>query len=351
MKSVTQNDGETTRASSCIYDLVIIGGGPAGLASAIYGSADGLRTLLIDKQAPGGQCGRSSCVENFLGFPDGISGQELADRAVQQARKFGCEFHIPRYVSGISCCTSDTCKQGFIVFSSAPHEPDGTKLYHTKSVIVASGLKLKKLGLENEHNCTNVHYYPQMSQGQKFAGKDIHIVGGANSAAQAALYFAQWAKVTLLVRGPNLSDSMSQYLETRLRAHKNIKLVFGATVAALHGKKRCEKLDIVVRSGDIDSYATVKTAALLVYAGADAQTEFVPSLKDAHGYVLTGNDLIGQAASLFQNRERNPFPLESSIPGIFVAGDVRAGSAKGVTAGVGEGATAVKQIHQYLTTI
>lgn len=334
-----------TENKPCIHELVIIGGGPAGLASAIYGSADGLKTLLIDAKAPGGQCGRSSCVENYLGFPEGISGEELADRAVKQARKFGCKFLIPATVTKLTK-TDDV----FNILLDG-----GQQLVQSKAVVIATGLKLRKLGIKNEDACrSNIHYYAPMAQGQRFAGKHIHIIGGANSAAQAALYFSQWAEVTLLIRGKNLSDSMSQYLEDRLRRKPNIHLSFQSQVTGIHGKSRCEKLDIAVQNGDIVAKATESTAALLIYAGASPDISFLDALKpaqDAQGYIKTGTDLIGQTYTLFQGKDRNAFGLESSIPGLFVAGDVRHNSPKGVTAGVGEGATAVKQIHNYLSLL
>lgn len=342
MKPIETKKVET----QCIYDLAIIGGGPAGLAAAIYGSADGLKTVLVDAKAPGGQCGRSSCVENYLGFPDGISGEELADRAVAQARKFGCKFAIPATVNKVTRLNSN-----FVLSLT-----NGQSLIFAKAIVVASGLKLRKLGITNEEQCkANIHYYAPMAQGRKFAGKSIHIIGGANSAAQAALYFSsQGAEVTLLVRGKNLSDSMSQYLEDRLRSRPNVRLAFGAQVTSIHGKARCEKLDIVIQSGHVVAHTTESTAALLVYAGATPDTPFLEEIApatDSNGYIKTGNDLIGQTYTLFTGENRVAFGLESSVPGLFVAGDVRYNSPKGVTAGVGEGATAVKQIHSYLSLL
>lgn len=324
----------------CIYDLVIIGGGPAGLAAAIYGSADGLKTILLDSHAPGGQCGRSSCVENYLGFPDGISGEELADRAVCQARKFGCQFVIPAKVDKVMCGEDGLFT---VAYDGFQH------LIIARAVIVATGLQLRKLDIPGEVGCANVHYYANMTQGQKYKGQHIHIVGGANSAAQAAMYFSQWAKVTMLIRGDNLSDSMSGYLEERLRANSNITFAFSSRVTRIHGTKRCEKLTISEGSGDQHTDYTEASSALLVYAGSLPQTAFLGDLcaRDTQGYVRTGWVFMTGGEQPYMKRE--PFSLESSCPGLFVAGDVRQGSPKGVTCGIGEGAAAVKQVHNYLS--
>jgi thioredoxin reductase (NADPH) len=313
--------GLKTRAESPCYDLVVVGAGPAGLAAAVYGAADGLHTLLIEREAPGGQAGRSSRIENYLGFPVGLSGSDLARRAVAQARRFGVEFLVPQEVKGIRIEGSTR------VLTLA----DGAEL-GCRAVIIATGIAFKKLDVPGLGKLigAGVYYYASMSEAFSYRGGNIYIVGGANSAGQAAMYFSKFAgQVTMVVRGESLSDTMSQYLENQITATKNI--------AFQNNKTHAQE--------------TLSASALLIYAGAVPRTDWLAGVveRDAQGYLISGQHLMrdGRRPAGW-TADRDPFYLESSVPGIFVAGDVRHRSAKGVTSGVGEGAMAVKLVHEYL---
>jgi thioredoxin reductase (NADPH) len=333
--------GLKTKAECPFYDLVVVGAGPAGLAAAVYGGADGLRTLLIEREAPGGQAGRSSRIENYLGFPVGLSGSDLARRAVAQALRFGVEILSPQEVTGVRVEGSTR------VLSLS----DGSEI-GCRALLIASGITFRKLdvpGME-KLNGAGVYYYAPMSEAFSYRDGDIYIVGGANSAGQAALYFSKFARqVTMLVRGDSLSDTMSQYLENQIAATKNIAVRINSSVTAVEGGDRCEK--ITIQNSKTRSQETVSATALLVYAGAIPRTDWLAGIveRDAQGYLVTGQQLMreGQRPKGW-TADRDPLHLESSVPGIFVAGDVRHRSAKGVTSGVGEGAMAVKLVHEYL---
>src|SRR6266496_1225424 len=333
--------GLKTKAELPFYDLVIVGGGPAGLAAAVYGAADGLRTLLIEREAPGGQAGRSSRIENYLGFPMGLSGNDLARRAVAQARRFGVEILTPQEVCGVRV-------EGP---SRVLKLSDGGEI-GCRALLIATGIAFRKLdvpGLER-FSGAGVYYYAPMSQAFSYRNGDIYIVGGANSAGQAAMYFSRFARhVTMLVRGNSLSDSMSQYLENQIAATKNIEVKLNSSVMAVEGVDRCERIKIQNNKNCLQE--TVPASALLIYAGAVPRTDWLAGLveRDAQGYLISGQHLMleGKRPTGW-TVDRDPFYLETSLPGIFVAGDVRHRSAKGVTSGVGEGAMAVKLVHQYL---
>src|SRR6266478_1536137 len=339
--AVAEKLGLKTKAELPFYDLVIVGGGPAGLAAAVYGAADGLRTLLIEREAPGGQAGRSSRIENYLGFPTGLSGNDLARRAVAQARRFGVEILTPQEVSRVRIEGS----------SHVLTLSDGGEV-GCRAVIIASGISFRKLdvpGLERLLG-SGVYYYAAMSQAFSYRDGNIYIVGGANSAGQAAMYFSKFARqVTMLVRGKALSDSMSQYLEDQIAATKNIEVRLNCSVIAVEGAERCET--VTIQNNKTGSTETVAASALLIYAGAVPRTDWLAGVveRDPQGYVISGQHLMleGKRPTGW-TADRDPFYLETSVPGIFVAGDVRHRSAKGVTSGVGEGAMAVKLIHQYL---
>jgi thioredoxin reductase (NADPH) len=334
-----------TKADSPFYDLVVVGAGPAGLAAAVYGAADGLRTLLIEREAPGGQAGRSSRIENYLGFPTGLSGGDLARRAVAQARRFGVEILTPQEVSGVRI-------EGP---SRVLRLADGSEITG-RAVLVASGIAYRKLDIPGSEKLqgAGVYYYAPMSDAVSYREGDVFIVGGANSAGQAAMYFSKFARqVTMIVRGEALSTTMSQYLEDQIAATKNIAVLASSNVVEVSGAGHCESLTI--RNNKTGEQKTVPATALLIYAGALPRTEWLAGVveRDELGYVISGQHLSrtdgrrpkGWTAS------RDPFYLETSVPGIFVAGDVRHRSAKGVTSGVGEGAMAVKLIHEYLATL
>ncbi len=338
---VARKLGLRTKAEFPFYDLVVVGAGPSGLAAAVYGAADGLHTLLIEREAPGGQAGRSSRIENYLGFPTGLSGNDLARRAVAQARRFGVEILAPQEVTGVRV--------------EGPTRvlklSDGGEV-GCRAVIIASGISFRKLdvpGLERLLG-SGVYYYAAMSQAFSYRDGNIYIVGGANSAGQAAMYFSKFARqVTILVRGKALSDSMSQYLEDEIAATKNIEVRLNSVVTVVEGKERCET--ITIQNNETHATEKVPATALLIYAGAVPHTDWLAGVveRDSQGYVISGQHLMleGKRPAGW-TAGRDPFYLETSVPGIFAVGDVRHRSAKGVTSGVGEGAMAVKLVHQYL---
>ena len=338
---VAQKLGLKTKAEFPFYDLVVVGAGPAGLAAAVYGAADGLHTLLIEREAPGGQAGRSSRIENYLGFPMGLSGNDLARRAVAQARRFGAEILAPQEVVGVRI------EGPTRVLKLA----DGSEI-GTRALLIATGIAFRKLDVPGLDRLSGagVYYYAPMSDAFSYRDGDVYIVGGANSAGQAAMYFSKFArKVTMLVRGNSLSDSMSQYLENQIAATKNIEVRLNSSVIAVAGGDRCET--ITIQNNKTRAGENVSANALLIYAGAVPRTDWLAGVveRDAQGYLISGQHLTleGKRPAGW-TAEREPFYLETSVPGIFVAGDVRHRSAKGVTSGVGEGAMAVKLVHQYL---
>jgi thioredoxin reductase (NADPH) len=334
-----------TKADLPFYDLIVIGAGPAGLAASVYGAADGLRTLLIEREAPGGQAGRSSRIENYLGFPTGLSGGDLARRAVAQARRFGVEILAPQEVSGLRI-------EGP---SRVVRLADGSEIAG-RALLVATGISYRKLEIAGSDALlgAGVHYYAPMSEALSYRDGDVYIVGGANSAGQAAMYFSKFARqVTLVVRGEALSTTMSQYLEDQIAATKNISLLTHSNVTDVSGSSHCEKLTI--RNQKTGAQSTVPASALLIYAGALPRTDWLAGVleRDEQGYIVSGQHLIRGDGALPKGwtSSRVPFYLETSVPGIFVAGDVRHRSAKGVTSGVGEGAMAVKLVHEYLAAL
>ena len=333
--------GLKTKAESPFYDLVVVGAGPAGLAAAVYGAADGLRTLLIEREAPGGQAGRSSRIENYLGFPTGLSGNDLARRAVAQARRFGVEILTPQEVSKVRV----EGPTRMLTLS------DGAEV-GCRALLIATGIAFRKLDVPGLERLTGagVYYYAPMSEAFSYRDGNIYIVGGANSAGQAAMYFSKFARqVTMLVRGNSLSESMSQYLEDQIAATKNIEVKLNHSVVGVDGVDRCER--ITIQNNKTCATEIVPASALLIYAGAVPRTDWLTGVveRDAQGYLISGQHLMleGKRPTGW-TVDRDPFYLETSVPGIFVAGDVRHRSAKGVTSGVGEGAMAVKLVHQYL---
>ncbi len=338
---VAQKLGLRTKAEFPFYDLVVVGAGPAGLAATVYGAADGLHTLLIEREAPGGQAGRSSRIENYLGFPTGLSGTDLARRAVAQARRFGAEILAPQEVRSVRVEGPSR------VLTLA----DGSEI-GCRAMVIATGIAFRKLevpGLERL-NGAGVYYYAPMSEAFSYRDGNVYIVGGANSAGQAAMYFSRFArKVTMLVRGESLSDSMSQYLEKQIAATKNIDVKLNTKVLAVEGTARCET--ITIENTKTHATESIQADALLIYAGAVPHTDWIAGMveRDAQGYIISGLHLMLEGGRpKGWPADRDPFYLETSVPGIFVVGDVRHRSAKGVTSGVGEGAMAVKLVHQYL---
>jgi thioredoxin reductase (NADPH) len=346
---IAKKIGLTVRPKGQFYDLVIVGSGPAGLAASVYGASEGLRTVTVERHAPGGQAGLSSMIENYLGFPAGLTGTDLARRAVAQARKFGVEIVTPQTATGLRAEGSSR-----VVILG-----DGSEL-SAHVVLLTPGVEWCQLDVPGIERVTGagVYYGGTLAEALFCRGEDVYIVGGANAAGQAALYFSRYANtVTMLVRGDSLGKSMSQYLIDQIEATQNIRVRLQTIVVGVQGDQRLEA--ITVRDTAAGKEDTLPTSALFIFIGAKPHTEWLEGvlLRDRHGFIVTGPDLAKlddgtQAATTARPRgwtlRREPFRLESSAPGIFAAGDVRSGSVKRVAAGVGEGAAAVQYIHEYL---
>ncbi len=317
------------------YDVAVVGGGPAGLAAAVYGSSEGLSTILIDREAPGGQAGTSSRIENYLGFPFGISGDELAQRALQQAKRLGAEIVVTRSVQ-----TVDPDSRAVLL--------DGDAVIHAKTILLATGVSWRKLEIPSLERLRDrgVHYGAAPNETRSVSGQDVFLVGGGNSAGQAAINFSNFANcVTLLVRGDSLAKSMSHYLIEQLNTKANVRVETQAQVTDVYGDDHLEA--IAVTNSATGKTTRREAAALFILIGADAETAWMPETieRDARGYVLTGPDVVRNGRWTVA---RDPFLLETSVPGIFAVGDVRAGSVKRVAAAVGEGSMAIAFAHQYL---
>jgi thioredoxin reductase (NADPH) len=327
--------------STDFYDLVVVGGGPAGLGAAVYGASEGLRTVLIEARATGGQAGQSSRIENYLGFPDGVTGAQLAERARRQAVKFGAELITARDVVALEPTGSSRTVHLGADRSIAAH-----------AVVLATGVSYRTLDAPGLDQFTGrgVYYGSAMTEAPECAGQDVFVVGGANSAGQAAVYFAQQARsVRLLCRGPSLADSMSQYLIQQIAGVANIEVRTCAGVVRAEGDGHLEK--ITVRDSTTGQEETHGTGHLFIFIGAVPRTDWLDGVvtRDARGFVPTGPALLvdGRRPPAWP-LERDPYFLESSLPGVFVAGDVRAESVKRVASAVGEGAMAVTLVHRYL---
>jgi thioredoxin reductase (NADPH) len=331
--------GWQTRPALTFYDLIVVGAGPAGLAAAVYGASEGLNTVLVEQRAPGGQAGQSSRIENYLGFPIGIAGADLARRAARQVRRFGAEIINVR-----SACSLEA-RGGARLVGLA----DGGVL-EARSVIIATGCDYRRLdvpGIE-QLNGRGVYYGAAQGDAQNVVDREVYLVGAANSAAQAALNLATTARqVTLIVRGDKFT-TMSQYLVDRVEEHPKIRLLMHSEVAAVHGTEHVEELTIAINSDA--SETRVPADFLFVFIGAQPRTEWLGDsvARDAHGFVLTGPDLRASDASPRFPLEREPYLFETTLPGVFAAGDVRSSSMKRVASAVGEGATAVHLVHRYL---
>jgi len=335
-----------TEPNSTAYDVAIVGAGPAGLAAAVYGASEGLSTLLLEREAPGGQAGTSSRIENYLGFPTGVAGDELATRALSQARRFGSELLVARCV--------DAIVPGF---DGNDHTVvlDGGERVRTRSLILASGVTWRELDVPGADALVGrgIYYGAARTEAQGCQGQKVYLVGGGNSAGQAAMFFANYAsQVTMLVRGPSLAASMSDYLIKQLATKGNIEVRTCARIIQVHGEHHLES--IVIEDRRTGTLAVEPAFAVFAFIGADAKTQWLPRviIRDEQGYVCTGRDvmdLVAQRQGTWPLR-RDPFLLETSVPGIFAAGDVRHGSVKRVASGVGEGSMAIAFIHQYLAT-
>jgi thioredoxin reductase (NADPH) len=326
--------GYRTEPRSDGYDVVVVGAGPAGLAAAVYGASEGLKVLLIERGAVGGQAGTSSRIENYLGFPSGISGDELSERALRQAEYFGAEIVLTREVQNLEPLEGGWCV-----------ELDEGKRVSTRSVILATGVEWRRLEAEGVDRLMGrgVLYGASRTEAQAVIGKDIFIVGGGNSAGQAAMFFSSYANsVTVLVRGSGLKLTMSTYLIEQINARTNIAVEPYTRVVSVGGEHELETVCTVTGNEPVQ---TRHADALFVMIGANAQTDWLPTEleRDELGYVCTGRDLPGWA-----DEERSPYPLETNLPGLFCVGDVRHSSIKRVSSGVGEGSMAIAFVHQYL---
>jgi thioredoxin reductase (NADPH) len=341
LQEVGDKAGMKSKATQTMYDVAIIGAGPAGLAAAVYGGSEGLNTVLIEKRAPGGQAGTSSRIENYLGFPKGLSGAELSRRAITQATRFGIEFLSPQEVTNI------TFKENYKILELA----DGSTL-NTRSVIITTGVDYRQhpaAGIEN-FTGAGIYYGAATTEAHAVTGQDIYIVGGGNSAGQAAMYLSKFAKnVYIVVRKPDLSSSMSQYLIDQIGATDNIHLLGKTEIAEVCGGDRLQ--EVILKSKEDGSTRTAKAAALFIFIGSRPVMDWlkIDILKDPKGFIETGNrlkkyDQYGRIWKL----PREPFMLETCVPGIFAAGDVRSGAMNRVASAVGEGSMAIKFVHQYL---
>jgi thioredoxin reductase (NADPH) len=335
--------GLRTRAEQPLYDLCIVGGGPAGLAAAVYGASEGLQTIIVEREAPGGQAGQSAAIENYLGFPKGLSGAELTHRAVAQASRFGAEMVLARDVSGLEA-------RGPV---HAVTFGDGTEI-EARTVLAATGVSYRLLDAPGSGELTGrgVYYGATASDARSCAGDDVYIVGAANSAGQAALNLAKFAKrVVLLVRGDALEKGMSQYLVERITSAPNIEVRLQTEVAAATGEGHLEQLSLLDR--ETGAKEDVTTNWLFVFIGAVPRTDWLGDdvLRDQRGFVVTGLDMLSGPGSARWQLARAPYALETSVPGVFAAGDVRLDSMKRVASAVGEGAMSVYLVHRYLATI
>lgn len=333
--------GLLTTPSLPFYDLIVIGGGPAGLGAAVYGASEGLHTMLVEREATGGQAGQSSKIENYLGFPGGVTGGELAWRATTQARRFGTEMLLTSDVSSLEVCGS----------ARVVGLADGSQL-SAHAVLLATGVAYRRLAIPgcDAFTGSGVYYGAAVTEAQSCAGEDVYIVGGANSAGQAAVFFSRAARqVTILVRGPDLERSMSHYLIEQIRQLPNVRVQTGSEVVGASGSDHLERLRIANRETGTEE--EVETSWLFVFIGAAPYTDWLGKevARDENGFVLTGPDLLtdGQLPADW-SLERQPYYLETSVPGVFAAGDVRSQSVKRVASAVGEGAMAVTLVHRYL---
>ncbi|HEX3932830.1 MAG TPA: FAD-dependent oxidoreductase [Nocardioides sp.] len=333
--------GLHVEAERPLYDVCIVGGGPAGLAAGVYAASEGLSTVIVEREAPGGQAGQSSAIENYLGFPKGLSGSDLAQRALAQVSRFGAELVLAREVVGLEA--RGTVRA--VLF-------EGGGEVEARSVVVSTGVSYRRLGADGIADLTGrgVYYGATAAEAPQTAGDQVFVVGGANSAGQAALNFARHAEhVTLLVRGADLLATMSTYLVDRITAAPNVTVRTGTEVGAAGGEGHLERLTL--RDRATGQGEVVEASWLFVVIGASPRTDWLGGsvARDTHGFVLTGPDVVTSSAPWALSR--SPFALETSVPGVFAAGDVRLESMKRVASAVGEGAMSIYLIHRYLATV
>jgi thioredoxin reductase (NADPH) len=343
LTEIAENVGLKTRAAEAFYDLAIVGGGPAGLAAAVYGASEGLRTVMVEREAPGGQAGMSSRIENYLGFPSGLSGGDLARRAVVQARRFGVEI-----LSAEATAVRLDGPYRFIKLA------DGAEL-SCHALLVATGVQWRKLDAPGVERLTGagIYYGAAMTEAISTKDEDVFIVGGANSAGQAAMYFSKYARrVVILVRGSSLATSMSQYLINQLKETANIQIEFNSSLVEAHGEDHLESISVLCST--TNEVNRVTASSLFIMIGAAPNTKWLADVveRDERGFIFSGPDLLrdGKRPKGWA-LDRDPGLLETNVPGIFVVGDVRHGSVKRVASGVGEGSVAISFVHQYLSKV
>ncbi|MEW6510724.1 MAG: FAD-dependent oxidoreductase [Bacteroidota bacterium] len=341
---LAEKSGLQTQAKRSFYDVAVIGGGPAGLANAVYAASEGLRVVLIEQSAPGGQAGTSSRIENYLGFPNGITGADLAQRASAQARRFGAEIL--------------TAQEAVEIRREDPYRivrlADGKEI-SAYVVVLTTGLAVRTLdapGIEPLLGC-GVYYGASLSEAITYRGQDVCLIGGANSAGQGALFFSRYARrVTIVVRAASLSPAMAHYLVERIAMTENIAVIARSEVVRVCGEGRLEQ--VVLRDIDSGAERTIGAAAMFIYIGTAPRSEFVEGLleRNEKGYIVTGPDLLSEGRRpRGWTLERDPLMFETNVPGIFAAGDVRAGANRRVASAVGEGSAAIHSIHKYLETV
>ena len=341
LRDVAERLGRPLSAAFDVYDLVAVGAGPAGLAAAVYGASEGLRTILLDRHSPGGQAGTSSRIENYLGFPAGVSGSELTRRALAQAQRLGSEFLAPLEVTGV------TVDGGYKHLALS----DGRELI-TRTMLVATGMAYREHSAPGvaEHRGAGVYYGAATTEAPAFRGRKVVVIGGGNSAGQGAMHLARFAEhVQIVIRREGLQDTMSRYLIDQIGKTPNIRVRPRTELAGVDGEGHVER--VTLRSLDDGSCRTEDADAVFVFIGTRPRTDWLPAevLRDAKGFVLTGRDLMAaEPYPRIWKEKREPLPLETSVPGIFAAGDVRAGAMNRVASAVGEGSMVVRLAHEYL---
>ncbi len=342
-QDLAQRLGLQTAPRETTYDVAIVGAGPAGLAAAVYGASEGLATVLIECRAPGGQAGTSSRIENYLGFPGGVSGDDLAKRAFHQAKRFGAEIIVTRQATSIEPRDGSATTHAIVL--------DCGSRVQTKAIVLANGVAWRKLSLPGADAFlgSGVYYGASRAEALDARGKDVFLIGGGNSAGQAAMLFSGYARsVTIIVRGEALAASMSQYLIDELKKKENVSIKFSCECVSVGGTGHLEFIKLEDKNGE----ETLPADMLFIFIGSEPETKWLPPalIRDAQGFVCTGRDVVDLKPK-DATWVRDPYLLETSIPGIFAAGDVRHGSMKRVAASVGEGSMAIALVHQYISEL
>jgi thioredoxin reductase (NADPH) len=344
IRQISEKLGLSLQSTHELYDVVIIGAGPAGLSAAVYGGSEGLKTLLVEKRAPGGQAGTSSRIENYLGFPSGLSGAELSRRAITQATRFGVDFLSPEEVVNIE--VKDNYK--IITLGSG-------SVINTKSIVITTGVNYRKLETKGVADFTGagVYYGAATTEANACRDREVYVVGGGNSAGQGAMYLSQFARnVYILIRKPDLSETMSSYLIDQINATSNIHITPCSEIVEARGNGHLQEL--LIEDLNTKSTRTVPADALFIFIGAKPYTDWIENnlLKDERGFIETGRNLVNYANyKKIWRKQREPYTLETCVPGIFAAGDVRASAMNRVASAVGEGAMAISFVHKYLAEI